>query len=124
MRLLRERVGPEPMLMWDRGVNTLTWDVGFALQLTTALEAYGLTWMEEPFEPTDLDAFRRLKSRCSTPFSISQRPAGLSLRIAPAGEMWSVVTLSLSTASARAPEIGSTGAGSASMPSKYGGLRT
>ena len=35
MRLLRERVGPEPMLMWDRGVNTLTWDVGFAMRLTS-----------------------------------------------------------------------------------------
>ena len=38
--------------------------------------------------------------------------------IAPAGEMWSVVTESPSTASTRAPEISSTGAGVAAMPSK------
>ncbi len=55
MRLLRERVGPEPMLMWDRGVNTLTWDAAFAIRLTNALEEHGLTWIEEPFEPGDLD---------------------------------------------------------------------
>jgi len=73
MRLLRERIGPDPMLMWDRGVNTLTWDVGFALHLTTALEEHGLTWMEEPFEPTDLDSFRRLKARCSTLIASGER---------------------------------------------------
>ena len=56
MRLLRERIGPEPMLMWDRGVNTLTWDAGFAIRLTNALEEHGLTWIEEPFEPAALDA--------------------------------------------------------------------
>jgi L-alanine-DL-glutamate epimerase-like enolase superfamily enzyme len=73
MRLLRERVGPEPMLMWDRGVNTLTWDVAFAMRLAAALEEYRLTWMEEPFEPTDLDSFHRLKSRCSTLIGSGER---------------------------------------------------
>jgi len=73
IRLVRERVGPEPMLMWDRGVNTLTWDAAFAIRLTTALEAYGLTWMEEPFEPSDLDSFRRLKARCSTLIGSGER---------------------------------------------------
>ena len=73
MRLLRERVGPKPMLMWDRGVNTLTWDVAFAIRLTGALEEYGLTWMEEPFEPTDVDSFRRLKARCSTLIGSGER---------------------------------------------------
>ena len=53
IRLLRERIGPEPMLMWDRGVNTLTWDAAFAIRLTNALEEHGLTWIEEPFEPED-----------------------------------------------------------------------
>ena len=63
IRLLRERIGPEPMLMWDRGVNTLTWDAAFAIRLTNALEEHGLTWIEEPFEPEDHDDFRRLKAR-------------------------------------------------------------
>jgi L-alanine-DL-glutamate epimerase-like enolase superfamily enzyme len=73
IRLLRERVGPEPMLMWDRGVNTLTWDVSFAIRLTNALEEHGLTWIEEPFEPEDVDSFRRLKSRSSTLVASGER---------------------------------------------------
>jgi L-alanine-DL-glutamate epimerase-like enolase superfamily enzyme len=73
MRLLRERIGPEPLLMWDRGVNTLTWDAAFAIRLTTALEEHGLTWIEEPFEPGDLDDFRRLKARCSTLVASGER---------------------------------------------------
>ena len=73
MRLLRERVGPEPKLMWDRGVNTLTWDVAFAIRLTTALEEHGLTWMEEPFEPTDIESFHRLRARSSTLIGSGER---------------------------------------------------
>ena len=73
IQLLRERVGPVPMLMWDRGVNTLTWDAAFATRLTRALEEHGLTWMEEPFEPTDIDSFRRLKAHCSTLIGSGER---------------------------------------------------
>jgi L-alanine-DL-glutamate epimerase-like enolase superfamily enzyme len=73
VRLLRERVGPEPMLMWDRGVNTLTWDTSFAIRLTNALEEHGLTWIEEPFEPHELEHFRRLRSRCSTLIGSGER---------------------------------------------------
>ena len=73
IRLLRERIGPEPMLMWDRGVNTLTWDAAFAIRLTNALEEHGLTWIEEPFEPDDHDDFRRLKARCSTLVASGER---------------------------------------------------
>jgi hypothetical protein len=44
--------------------------------------------------------------------------------IEPAGEMWSVVTESPSSASTRAPLMSWTGDGSGCIPSKYGGLRT
>ena len=55
---------------------------------------------------------------------VRARPGSSSL-IEPAGEMWSVVTLSPSMASTRAPSM-SVDAASArrGMPSKYGGLRT
>jgi L-alanine-DL-glutamate epimerase-like enolase superfamily enzyme len=66
MRLLRERVGSEPMIMWDRGVNALTWNVSFALRLVRALEQYGLTWIEEPFEPFDVQSHARLRERTQT----------------------------------------------------------
>ena len=42
----------------------------------------------------------------------------------PAGEMWSVVTESPSSASTRAPLMSPETAGVIVMPSKYGGLRT
>ena len=51
-------------------------------------------------------------------------PAGESGRIAPAGEMWSVVTLSPTITKQRAPAKSSTGRGSRDMFSKYGGRRT
>lgn len=73
IRLLRDRIGPSPMLMWDRGVNALTWDTAFAIRLTNALEEHGLTWIEEPFEPDDVEAFRRLRSRCSTLVASGER---------------------------------------------------
>ncbi len=42
----------------------------------------------------------------------------------PAGEMWSVVTESPTTASTRAPTMSLTAAGSADRPSKNGGRAT
>ena len=56
------------------------------------------SWLprREPYE---------LKSATSTPCSIRYVPAGLCTLIEPAGEMWSVVMLSPSTASTRAPLI-------------------
>ena len=48
---------------------------------------------------------KELKSCGCTLFSIKYRPAGLSAWMAPAGEMWSVVTESPSQSSTRAPRI-------------------
>ena len=64
-----------------------------------------------------------LKKRRSTPCSISHSPAGLSGLIEPAGEMWSVVTLSPSETRQRAPSTSGSGSGSRGMPSKNGGRR-
>ena len=58
------------------------------------------------------------------PWESRYSAAGVPGLIAPAGEMWSVVTESPSSASTRAPEMSVTGSGSPFMPSKYGGLRT
>ena len=65
-----------------------------------------------------------LNSRRSTPWSTRYFPAGESGRIAPAGEMWSVVTESPSRTRQRAPSTSATGSGSRGIPSKYGGSRT
>ncbi len=58
------------------------------------------------------------------PCSVRYCAAGVPALIAPAGEMWSVVTESPSLASTRAPLMSVTGDGWRGMPSKYGGLRT
>ena len=63
-----------------------------------------------------------LKSSGATPFACSHWPAGDQAAMDPAGLMWSVVTESPRTASARAPTMSVTGAGSAVRPVKKGGL--
>ena len=57
-----------------------------------------------------------------TPCSVRNLPAGESPLMLPAGEMWSVVTLSPSTARQRAPLMGWIGCTSMVIPSKYGGF--
>ena len=51
-------------------------------------------------------------------------PAGEVRAIDPAGEMWSVVTLSPSMTSTRAPSMSAIGSGSALSPEKKGGSAT
>src|SRR5918998_4252598 len=66
-----------------------------------------------------------LKSDSATPWPTRYRPAGESFLMLPAGEMWSVVTLSPRTAITLAPRISGTRLGlSRGIPSKYGGRRT
>ena len=69
------------------------------------------SWLprREPYE---------LKSLGSTPCAIRYPPAGLVLRIDPAGEMWSVVMLSPRQQSTRAPRMSAIGPGTGGMPSK------
>ncbi len=56
-----------------------------------------------------------------TPCSCSHWPAGLQAGMTPAGEMWSVVTESPSTARTRAPLMPAMGVGSGVRPAKNGG---
>ena len=62
-----------------------------------------------------------LNSSGPTPCAWSHCPAGDEAAIEPAGEMWSVVTESPSTARTRAPTMSRTGAGSAGTASRNGG---
>ncbi len=60
-----------------------------------------------------------------TPCDTRYLAAGLVLAMSPAGEMWSVVTESPSSARQRARgDVGDRPCGVIVMPSKYGGLRT
>ena len=49
--LIREVVGPEPLLMMDANQ---VWDVGEAIERTRALAEYDPYWMEEPTSPDDV----------------------------------------------------------------------
>lgn len=60
VQLLREAIGPDAMLMMDRG-QSLRWTVADAIARTNAFEQHGLTWIEEPLEPTETDGFHRLR---------------------------------------------------------------
>lgn len=70
--LLREAVGPEALIMLDRG-QSLVWDLDEATRRVRAFEEYGLKWIEEPFEPEDADAFRKLRTQVTTMIAAGER---------------------------------------------------
>jgi L-alanine-DL-glutamate epimerase-like enolase superfamily enzyme len=72
MRLLRDAVGPKGDIMIDRG-QSLVWDLGYAIKLTNALEEYGLRWIEEPLEPSDIEGFRKLRPHVKTLIATGER---------------------------------------------------
>jgi L-alanine-DL-glutamate epimerase-like enolase superfamily enzyme len=72
MRLLREAVGPSADIMIDRG-QSLVWDVSYAIRLTNAFEEYGLRWIEEPLEPSDIEGFRKLRRHVKTLIGTGER---------------------------------------------------
>jgi L-alanine-DL-glutamate epimerase-like enolase superfamily enzyme len=72
VRLLREAMGPDAMLMMDRG-QSLPWTVADAIRRTNAFEEHGLTWIEEPLEPSDIRGFRVLRQHCKTLIATGER---------------------------------------------------
>jgi L-alanine-DL-glutamate epimerase-like enolase superfamily enzyme len=69
---VRNAIGPTAMLMMDRG-QSLPWDVSVATRRTQAFAEHGLTWMEEPLEPTDVEGFRRLRQQVSCLIGTGER---------------------------------------------------
>jgi L-alanine-DL-glutamate epimerase-like enolase superfamily enzyme len=63
--LLRAAVGPDAMIMMDRG-QSLVWDVRDAIRRTQAFERHDLKWIEEPLEPQDVEGFRTLRRQVTT----------------------------------------------------------
>ena len=72
VRLLREAVGPNAQIMIDRG-QSLPWTVSDAIRRTNAFEEHGLTWIEEPLEPTDARGFRMLRPHVKTLIATGER---------------------------------------------------
>lgn len=69
---VREAIGPRALLMMDRG-QSLVWDVAEATRRTQAFSEHGLTWMEEPLEPTDITGFRRLRNQVTCMVGTGER---------------------------------------------------
>src|SRR5207244_6091808 len=60
---VREAVGRAATLMVDANQS---WTIDQAIARTRALEPYGLYWIEEPLEATDLAGFERLGRHITT----------------------------------------------------------
>jgi L-alanine-DL-glutamate epimerase-like enolase superfamily enzyme len=69
---LREAIGPEAILIMDRG-QSLPWSVADAIRRTQAFDEYRLEWMEEPLEPQDVEGFRRLREQVSCLIGTGER---------------------------------------------------
>lgn len=62
VRLLREAIGPDALLIMDRG-QSLVWTRAEAIGRTKAFEEHGLYWIEEPMEPADTPGFLSLRAQ-------------------------------------------------------------
>jgi L-alanine-DL-glutamate epimerase-like enolase superfamily enzyme len=72
VRLLREAIGPEALLIMDRG-QSLVWTRADAIKRTNSFEEYGLFWMEEPLEPTDTSGLLSLRSHAKCLIGTGER---------------------------------------------------
>jgi L-rhamnonate dehydratase len=62
----RKVVGPDCELMLDAWMR---WDEATTLAVATAVEPLGISWIEEPLPPDDLDGYARLVERCPIPIA-------------------------------------------------------
>jgi L-alanine-DL-glutamate epimerase-like enolase superfamily enzyme len=60
IRTVREAVGDGVELAADAYMG---WDVGYAMQMAELLRPYGLSWIEEPLMPHDVDGYEQLTQR-------------------------------------------------------------
>jgi L-alanine-DL-glutamate epimerase-like enolase superfamily enzyme len=60
VRAARQGVGPDVELMVDAG---LCWDTATAIRRAGQFEPFGLTWLEEPLHPDNVEGYGRLAAR-------------------------------------------------------------
>jgi L-alanine-DL-glutamate epimerase-like enolase superfamily enzyme len=72
VRLLREAIGPDALLIMDRG-QSLVWTRAEAIKRTNAFEECGLYWIEEPLEPTDTAGFLSLRAQAKCLIGTGER---------------------------------------------------
>jgi L-alanine-DL-glutamate epimerase-like enolase superfamily enzyme len=69
---LRSRLGPEIEILVDAG-NGVHWDLDTAIRTVSRMQEYGIGWIEEPFYPTNLADYSKLKSAVSVPIASGER---------------------------------------------------
>lgn len=69
---VRGALGPVPGIMVDIG-NGIRWDPAQAIRAAQALEAQGVSWIEEPLYPADLEGYRRLRAATRLPIASGER---------------------------------------------------
>lgn len=74
VRAIREAVGDQIELMVDCILsNSAKNSLLYALKLARQLEPYQLTWLEEPLNPEDLEAYRKLAAATTIPLAFGER---------------------------------------------------
>jgi L-alanine-DL-glutamate epimerase-like enolase superfamily enzyme len=61
VRDLRAALGPEAWIMLDRG-QTLNWTLDETIRRVVAWQEMAVKWIEEPFEPSEFEHFRKLRA--------------------------------------------------------------
>ena len=72
---LRSDLGEKAQLMFDFHVGSrgrCDWDVGYAVRVAKAIKLFAPTWLEEPFSPEEIDAYRRLKGETDIPLATGE----------------------------------------------------
>ncbi|WP_461224957.1 L-talarate/galactarate dehydratase [Lacticaseibacillus suihuaensis] len=75
VKALRNALGPNVPLMVDANQQ---WDLSTALRVGHALDAFNLTWLEEPLNAHDVAGHRKLKNALTTPIGTGEMLSSLS----------------------------------------------
>jgi len=77
VRTVREMIGDADFMV-DLGKKT-RWDYASGVRMSREFEKYGLRWIEDPFAPTNLEAYQHLRRSIQTQVATGERewtPAG------------------------------------------------
>jgi L-alanine-DL-glutamate epimerase-like enolase superfamily enzyme len=69
---VREAIGPEVDFMVDLGKKT-RWDYALGVKMSREFEKYNLRWIEDPFPPTNVEAYQHLRQSIQTQVAAGER---------------------------------------------------
>ena len=78
VRIVRETIGDDADFIVDLGKKT-RWDRASGIRMSREFEKYRVRWIEDPFAPTNLEAYQQLRQAIQTQVATGERewtPAG------------------------------------------------